>query len=250
MDKDKYLQRINYSHQIIIDDATLKQLHEYHVFSVPFENLDVYYNELFGLELDSIYEKVVVNFRGGFCYELNALFNELLCNIGFKSRIISARIFDDLGNLGPVYDHLSIYVETDKKYLADVGFGDLFIKPLEIREGIQHDGRNLFKIERFDDQNFMLSMCSDQINFHKKYTFSLNEVQISEFNEICLDKQTNPLSYFVRNTVCTKPTSSGRLTLFNNKLIEKRGSDRIERLIDGDNELKIVLKTAFGIEIR
>ncbi len=249
MDRNRYLQRINFTDKISVDDQTLIKLHEHHVFNVPFENLDIHYHRFFKLALDSLYQKVVINFRGGFCYELNVMFNALLCDIGFKSSLIATRIFDDLGNLGPPYDHTSIYVDTGKKYLADVGFGDLFIKPLEMREGVQSDGRNLFKIEKFDDQNFMLSMCSDQTNFHPKYTFSLNEVQINEFDEICTDKQTNPLSYFVKNTICTKPTSAGRLTLFNNKLIEKRGNERIEKLIGSDDELRVALKTLFGIEI-
>ena len=215
MDRNKYLERINYSNKIAINDETLIRLHEHHVMNVPFENLDIHYNKFFDLKLDSLYKKVVVCFRGGFCYELNALFNVLLCDLGFKSRIIAARIFDESGNLGLEYNHMSICVETGKKYLADVGFGDLFTKPLEIRAGIQSDGRNLFKIERFNDQDFVLSMCSDQTNFHKKYTFNLNEVQMNDFYEICLDKQTNPMSYFVKNIICTKPTNTGRLTLFN-----------------------------------
>ncbi len=247
MDRNKYFKRINYLNEIVVDDETLMALHEHHVLHVPFENLDIHYNRCFDLELENLYKKIVVNFRGGFCYELNALFNELLKNIGFKSRIIAARIFDDLGNLGPEYDHMSIYVETNKKYLADVGFGDLFTRPLEIRDGIQSDGRNLFKIEHFNGQDFVLSMCSDQTNFYKKYIFNLKEVQINDFYKICMDKQINPLSYFVRNTVCTKPTNSGRLTLFNNKLIEKRDTEKIEQLISNDAELRTVLKTLFGV---
>jgi N-hydroxyarylamine O-acetyltransferase len=170
------------------------------------------------------------------------------CNIGFKSRIIAARIFDDLGNVGPEYDHMAIYIETDKKYLAEVGFGDLFTKPLKMRDGIQSDGRNLFKIEKINEQDFVLSMCSDQLNFQKKYTFNLNAVKINNFNQICLDKQTNPQSYFVKNTICTKPTHSGRLTLFNDKIIEKRGTDRFEKLIN-KSELKAELKTLFGFDL-
>jgi N-hydroxyarylamine O-acetyltransferase len=247
MDKNEYLKRINYQNEIIVDDETLMQLHEHHVLNVPFENLDVHYKRFFDLALEKLYKKIVVHYRGGFCYELNTLFNELLNNLGFKSSIIAARIFDDLDNLGPEYDHMCLYVETDKKYLADVGYGDLFTKPLEIKEGIQSDGRNLFKIERLKGQNFVLSMCSDLTNFQKKYLFNLKEVQIHEFHKICADKQTNPQSYFVKNTICTKPTSSGRLTLFNNKLIEKRDTERIEQLIHNDAELRRVLKTLFGI---
>jgi N-hydroxyarylamine O-acetyltransferase len=247
MNKNEYLKRINYQNEINVDDETLMQLHEHHVLNVPFENLDVHYKRFFDLALENLYKKIVVQYRGGFCYELNALFNVLLNNLGFKSSIIAARIFDDLDNLGPEYDHMCIYVETDKKYLADVGYGDLFTRPLEIKEGIQSDGRNLFKIEQLKEQDFVLSMCSDQTNFHKKYLFNLKAVPIHEFHKICSDKQTNPQSYFVKNTICTKPTSSGRLTLFNNKLIEKRDTERIEQLIQNDAELRRVLKTLFGI---
>jgi N-hydroxyarylamine O-acetyltransferase len=249
MNRNEYLKRINYLNEIIVDDETLMQLHEHHVLNVPFENLDVHYKRFFDLALENLYKKIVVHNRGGFCYELNALFNALLNNVGFKSSIIAARIFDDLDNLGPEYDHMCLYVETNKKYLADVGYGDLFTRPLEIKEGIQSDGRNLFKIERLKGQDFVLSMCSDQTNFYKKYLFNLKAVQIHEFDKICSDKQTNPNSYFVKNTICTKPTSSGRLTLFNNKLIEKRDTERIEQLIQNDAELRRVLKTLFGITI-
>ncbi len=250
MDRDKYLKRINYLDNVVVNNETLMQLHEHHVLNVPFENLDVHYKKFFDLELANLYKKIVVNFRGGFCYELNALFNELLKSIGFKSKLIEARIFDNLDNVGPKYDHMCIYVETDKKYLVDVGFGDLFITPLEIRVGIQIDSRNSFKIEICNEYDFMLSMSEDGTVFYKKYIFILKEVQINEFYEMCSDKQTNPLSYFVKNTVCTKPTSSGRLTLFNNKLIETHNKERFEQLIHNDIELRTLLKTLFGITIQ
>lgn len=86
MDQQKYFDRINFIDNIIIDDKTWIELHDRHVFNIPLENLDIRYGKLFDLEIASIYEKIVINFRGGFCYELNSLFNSLLCQIGFNSR--------------------------------------------------------------------------------------------------------------------------------------------------------------------
>lgn len=164
--------------------------------------------------------------------------------------MVSSRVFDDAGNPGPEYDHLSLVVELDKKkYLADVGFGDLFIRPIEIREGIQSDGRNFFSIEQFNHDDLMVSMSPDGISFSRKYTFNLREVPIEKFYAPCLDKQTNPDSYFVRNTICTKPTPSGRITLFNDKLIERQDSERIEKVINGDEALRTELFRQFGIVI-
>lgn len=251
MDSEKYLKRIKFTDSIDIDERTLIKLHEHHVFNVPFENVDIYYRKLFDLEVEKIYEKVVVNFRGGFCYELNSVFNVLLHQIGFNSSTISARIIDDSGMLGPEYDHMLICIEmNEKRYLADVGYGDLFTRPLEVKEGIQSDGRNQFMISYFDDQDFVLSMSSDNVRFCKKYRFNLSQVPREKFSGICLDKQTNPSSYFVKNIICTKPTNSGRLTLLNDKLIEKKEDERIEKPIRNDDELRAALKKNFGVLIR
>lgn len=249
MDINKYLKRLNFTNDVSADDATLVQLHEQHVLNVPFENLDIHFHRPFDLEINNLFKKVIDHSRGGFCYELNTLFNALLCSIGFESRIIEARIYDELGNLGPKYDHMAIFVQTDKPYLLDVGFGDLFIRPLEIKDGIQSDGKNHFKIERLDESDFLLSMSSDQTNFHRKYTFNLNVVQHNDFQDICVDKQTNPLSYFVKNTVCTKPTRHGRITVFNNRFIERKGNEKIEQLITDEDDLRAILKAHFGIKM-
>jgi N-hydroxyarylamine O-acetyltransferase len=249
MDVSKYLRRINCPCNINIDEESLFLLHENHILNVPFENLDVYYKKLFDLDIDNLFNKVVINFRGGFCYELNTLFNLLLRNLGFNSKTIAARIFDDQGNLGPEFDHMSIIVETDKKYLLDVGYGDLFLKPLEIKDGVQSDGIKFFEIEKHDGENFLLSMSSDNKVFEKKYSFNLSEVQASDFNDICLFKQSNPNSYFVKNTICTKPTQYGRLTVFNNKFIEKINNDRVEKTICNDTELNDVLLAHFNIRV-
>ncbi|MDJ1497358.1 arylamine N-acetyltransferase [Cytophagaceae bacterium DM2B3-1] len=249
MDITSYLQRILFSGPIVPDTQTLIAIHEQHIYQVPFENLDVRYNQLFSLQLEKVYEKIVTQMRGGFCYELNLIFNWLLNKIGFSSKLISSRIFDDAGNPGPEFDHMLVHVKTDREYLADVGYGDLFIRPLEIRAGVQSDGRNFFKIEKYNDENFLLSMSPNGIKFQKKYIFNLMHVTPDAFEEICLYKQTNPESYFVKNTICTKPTKTGRVTIFNNKLIEKTTSRRFEDTITDENHLKKLLRTKFGIEL-
>ncbi len=232
-----------------VDDETLKNLHRHHIMNVPFENLDIHYHKLFDLELSNIYSKVVDNSRGGFCCELNYLFNSFLKALGFSTKIISSRVFDSEGIPGPEFDHMSIYVRTERDYIADVGFGDLFVRPLEIKEGVQDDGRNQFLIEPNQRREYTLSMSSDGLNFQKKYVFSLKEV-VEYFKKPCLDKQTNPESYFVKNMVCTLATESGRVTLFNDKLIRKTYAERSEISILSDMDLQIQLKENFNIEIR
>ncbi|MDR7129314.1 N-hydroxyarylamine O-acetyltransferase [Algoriphagus sp. 4150] len=250
MNKAKYLERIDYTDGIDATDDVLTELHKKHVYQIPFENLDVYYSRRFDLDIERIYKKVINDRRGGFCYELNLLFNKLLTGIGFTSRIIASRIIDQDGTLGPELDHMAIYVKTEKEFLLDVGYGDLFITPLEIRSGVQYDGRNYFQIDKWNQQEYLLSMSADGVDFSKRYTFSLDVVNAEDFDAICLDKQTNPDSYFVKNVICTKPTETGRVTIFNDKFMERKGELRIETPILGEDGLTRYLKDKFSIMIR
>jgi N-hydroxyarylamine O-acetyltransferase len=247
MDIQRYLNRIKFNQDVHVDYETFASIHEHHLFEVPFENLDIHYGRRFDLQLDNVYKKIVNDFRGGFCYELNFLFATLLNELGFSAKMIASRIFDEHGNAGPEYDHMSVHVTLNEEYLGDVGFGDLFLKPLQLKPGPQYDGRNFFNIKKIAEKDYVLSMSSDGINYQAKYTFNLTETSIGSFGEMCIDKQTNPDSYFVKNTICTKPTNQGRVTLFNSKLIEKRNEERIITMIADGQHLRDQLKERFGI---
>ncbi len=73
MNTQSYLKRINYHQPLKADKATLFQLHQAHLYNVPFENLNIQYNIPIVLTKDALYQKVVAGRRGGFCYEMNGL---------------------------------------------------------------------------------------------------------------------------------------------------------------------------------
>jgi N-hydroxyarylamine O-acetyltransferase len=251
MNVASYLNRIGYSGATTPGLLTLMQLHEQHMKLVPFENLDIHYKRPFTLALDEIFNKVVSGKRGGFCYEVNLLFNELLTMLGFQSRTIAARIYRDNGDLGPALDHMSVNVTLEKDYLVDVGFGDLFVRPLEIGEtDVQFDGRSYFRIAALNNGLYDISMSRDNVAFEKKYQFAMSPVDVRDFEPHCIDKQVNPESHFVRNTICTRITDNGRITIFNEKLTERTGAGpRIDTMINSDEELRMHLREKFGIEI-
>src|SRR5271157_4958068 len=73
------------------------------------------------LEPPLLYEKIVVRRRGGFCYELNGLFSQLLTALGFQVQMLSARVRRDDGGFGPEFDHMLLKVELEQPWLVDVG---------------------------------------------------------------------------------------------------------------------------------
>ena len=132
MEVSSYLDRIGYHGPKVPGVATLLALHRAHLLNVPFENLDIPLGKRITLSIPSLYEKIVLRNRGGFCYELNGLFCWLLERLGFHVTMHSARVFDSK-KPGPEFDHLVLQVQVETKWLADVGFGDLFLEQHQLR---------------------------------------------------------------------------------------------------------------------
>src|SRR5438552_2368577 len=130
MNIDAYLKRINYRGSLAPTAQTLQQLQVAHLLTVPFENLSIHSAEPIILGDDALFEKIVVRRRGGFCYELNGLFAALLRELGFEVAMLSAQVADAQGTFGPDFDHMTLLVNQDERWLADVGFGDSFSEPL------------------------------------------------------------------------------------------------------------------------
>ncbi len=78
MDVEAYLQRINYRGGSDPSLETLSALHRAHMLGVPFENLDISLERAIVLNEDLLFDKIINRHRGGFCFELNALFSALL----------------------------------------------------------------------------------------------------------------------------------------------------------------------------
>ncbi|HMB24424.1 MAG TPA: arylamine N-acetyltransferase, partial [Anaerolineales bacterium] len=110
MDIPLYLARIQYTQPLQPDAQTLRELHLAHMLNVPFENLDIGLKRPIRLSEAALWDKIIVQRRGGFCYELNGLFALLLKEIGFRVTYLNARVYNREGSLGIDFDHLTLLV--------------------------------------------------------------------------------------------------------------------------------------------
>lgn len=252
MDIAPYLKRIDYQDTPRLDLPTLEALQWHHLFCVPFEDIDVHLKTPINLRVSDIFHKVVVNNRGGYCYELNALFAALLVHIGFEVSIISARVKN--GNIfGKEYDHMALLVKIEgKEWLCDVGFGNFSLKPLLLKEGLaQNDGRDDYRIAEYGIVDGEVYLVVERYKaslkqFVPEYIFSLNRREVKDFEAMNVWQQTSPDSHFVQNFICSKPTKEGRISIINNHFIHTFQSSKTQRVIS-EEERKILLETLFGI---
>ena len=79
MNSATYLQRVGYAGPAHPTEDTLDRLIGLHQQAVPFENIDIVrLHRPIVLDRARLYGKIVGERRGGFCYELNGLFDQLL----------------------------------------------------------------------------------------------------------------------------------------------------------------------------
>jgi N-hydroxyarylamine O-acetyltransferase len=249
MNCEKYLQRIgtdqtNFSANL----ENLKLLQKNHLLNVPFENLDIHWKRPISLSNEKFYRKIVEEKRGGFCYELNGLFYDLLTELGFQSKIISARVSRNDGSFGAEFDHLAILTKiADEEFLVDVGFGDFTVEPLKFISDIEQTDKNgTFLIRKFDDDYFEV-VKNDGDNWQSEYIFKNIERNLSEFTEMCNFHQTSPESHFTRGKVCSILTENGRKTLTDNKFIETIKGEKTEIAVDLEEEFNIILHKEFNL---
>lgn len=249
VDLPLYLARIAYSGPTERTAATLRAIHRAHLIAVPFENLDISLGRKIVPNEDAILNKVVALHRGGFCYELNYAFAALLRALGFGVTLLSARVSRADGSEGPEFDHLTLRVDLDEPWLADVGFGDSFLEPLRMEPGIeQSDPAGLFRLAQHGDRIYM-ERAEVEVLWKPQYSFSLQPRQLEDFADMCHFHQTSPDSHFTQNRICTRATADGRITLSGLKLITTNKGHREERLLTSEEERIKILKEQFGISL-
>lgn len=250
MDIPSYLDRIAYTGELSPTIEVLTTLQETHLMTVPFENLDIHYRQK--IDLAHSYQKIVRDHRGGFCYELNSLFYQLLKSIGFTVKMVSARAYDPEKGFGPEFDHLAIIASINKeRFLVDVGFGEFALHPLKIEFGTeQKDPRGIFTIATYDDQYAVVKKKDQADQFIPEYIYSEKERQLTDFTEMCNYHQTHPASHFTQKRVCSLPTREGRITLKGNTLKITASAGVTEKELQSEEEVEQVLWDYFKIKLR
>jgi N-hydroxyarylamine O-acetyltransferase len=247
LDIPAYLDRINYRGPLGPSLETLRGLQLAHLLSVPFENLSIHYHQPIVLEDEALFSKIVTRRRGGFCYELNGLFAALLRELGFQVDMLAARVANAAGEFGPDFDHMTLMVNLDELWLADVGFGDSFREPLLI--GMPEDQLQSGRSYRItsDKSGFVLWQRQDEEDWKAQYSFTLQPFAYPDYAAMCHYHQTSSESHFTQGRICTRATPAGRNTLSELRFISTESGNRQERLLDNEEEYAMALTEHFGV---
>jgi N-hydroxyarylamine O-acetyltransferase len=127
--------------------AGLQALHEAHVRTFTFDNIDVLLEQHPGVELPDVQAKFVGRGRGGYCFEHATLFGGVLAALGYDVQRRLARVGDVTAS---ARTHCVLVIQVEgTSWLADPGFGLSLLHPIRLEDGAQDDhGGWAYRLQR------------------------------------------------------------------------------------------------------
>lgn len=224
--------------------------------SIPFENVDPLLRRPVRIELDAVFDKLVTQRRGGYCFELNTLLAAALTALGFIVTPLAARVRWGVPETVPTMtSHMLLRVEVaHQSYLADVGFGG----PTPFRA---------MPLSAPMDDSFPYRLASSPPEaagsaFHsydmeargdagwiKLYRFDLTPQPWIDYVPRNWYVSTHPDSVFLHRLMAARTDAGTRVTLANGELAERApdGTVRRQRLETPEAVVQI-LSERFGVQ--
>ena len=258
-DVEAYLKRMNYTGSREVCLQTLNDLIYTHQCNVPFENLDCCdYHIPISLDINHLYEKVVLKRRGGYCFELNGLFMALLRAMGFDAWSAMCRVAATFTELRPI-KHRGIMVRLDGKlYYCDVGLGGPMAPFAVALDGTRQTVRGeTYWIEELAEEGWYLlrrlsgaGLADDGLTTgveRNVVVFSKQAFMAEDFEAYSYQCWAFPDSRFVTRRNINIRTADGYINLVNDELTVCKNRVLTTTKV-APEELETVLRDIYGLE--
>lgn len=248
----RYLQRLGYDAPPPPTLATLAELQRRHTEQFAFETLANLTRAPVALDLDSLQRKLLHDGRGGYCYELNGLFQALLRELGFELRALAGRVLmggpeDAL----PARTHLVALVRVDGvEYLADVGFGGMVpTAPLRLDlRAPQPTPHEPYRLDLREDGYLLRALVGGQ--WRALYVFDLQAQAPIDLEVGNWYVSAHPSSPFRDQLLVARTGPGWRKTLDNTRFAWHRlGQPSLRRELEGPRAVMAVLEQEFGLRL-
>lgn len=238
VDLGAYFDRIGYHGPADPTLAVLRQLHELHPATIPFEAIDVLLDRGVDISPQAVDAKLIERRRGGYCYEQNGLFARVLKAIGFDIEGLAAHVrwMSEPGTPPPPLTHRVLRVTIDgTPWLADVGFGSAVpTAPLRMDsidpQPTQHE---TFRIVPMGPQHLLQALVEDE--WKPVYSIGAEPWLDGQYEMANWYTSTHPVSHFRHRLIVTRTTPEARHILADGRLTIRRPDGSAEkRFLDAD----------------
>lgn len=247
MDVEAVLRRIGLDERRAPTVEGLRRVHRAYVSSVPYEDIAVQLGESAPLDVDALAERLLTGGRGGYCFEVNGVLAALLEDLGFAvTRHESVVALDDRGRDAPT-NHLALIVVAEgRRFLAEAGWGEGWLEPLELHPGPHTAGPFTWTVSEVDGGWWI-----DQHAWGSTPGFfvAAREATLADFAAPHAHLSTSPESHFTRTLLVEQPHDDHIVTL-RSRTLRRRGPALDEQEVLPDRTaFAAALRDRFGITL-
>jgi len=222
----------------------VRTLQKRHLETFSFNNIAVLLGKDISLDINDIMEKIVIKNLGGYCFEHNALMYEVLQSLGFKVRILIAKVLNNEEKDMPRTHRVTLLEWEGEYYLVDVGFG--MITPQTILNIHQKEEQNGYRVVCLTNGQYQLEWLKDNGSF-VLYRFDLAHYGHADCVMGNFYSSKHPNAVFVNNFVISLRKEEVTLS-FRNGVYHRIAKDatQIEK-IETLEALVFMMEKEFGI---
>ena len=253
VDLKSYFKRVGYKGTPSHSLDTLRELHRLHTQAIAFENLNSFFGIPVKLDMQSLQQKILHEQRGGYCFEQNILFRNVLESLGFSVRGLAARVlWNQPEEAITRRSHMLLMIQfKDENYIADVGFGAMTLtSPMILRSGmVQQTAHEPYRLIQHEEGYYFLQ--AEVRNAWKTlYRFDLEEQFLIDYDMANWYISNHPKSGFVTGLVAARTATALRYTLNNNVFkVHLLGGEMKSHTISTVPELRIILEDKFLLKL-
>lgn len=231
------------------DPAFLIDMTQRHVARFAFSSVGPRLGDDLPLDLDSLYSRIVVQKRGGYCFEQNGLFYEILEELGFAVSLYLCRVIHNQ-DIHPGLTHRITMVELDgERYVADVGFGPMGPrKPVSMSKTELRDEHRVFRIAEPRTGEYHMQTLKDG-EFYSLYRFELSRYGQMDCELGHFYSHKHPKASFVNDLVASRIMDHEVRSLRNREYWVIAPSGEQKNNVSDAHQLKTILRDEFDIQI-
>lgn len=231
----------------------LNELIESYLLNNTFNNIQILLTnrEILKLDEDSLDKKIEREKKGGYCFEHNQHFFNLLKRADYKVQRVLGRVVYGDNKAEPPRTHQASLVSLESgNYIVDVGFGPYtpgVAVPVSGEEVKAING-NIYRIVKLNSMDFQLEVKRGE-EYFSLYQFNLVKYVDADFKLANYYTNTHNDSKFVKSLILSQLTNAGVKFLNNFIFTKMNGAEREDFEMTNRDELYKVIEDNFDISM-
>ncbi len=232
-----------------LDFEFLREVVGRHVATFAFSSVGCRLGENMPLDYESLFSRIVVRRRGGYCFEQNGLLYEILGELGFSPKLYLARVIYNQ-DIHPGLTHrISVIEYGGQRYVLDVGFGPLGPRvPVLLSASETRDNGKVFRVEEIGPGEYHMQVIKDG-DFFSLYRFEFARYGQADCELGHFYSHRHPDAAFVNHLVVSRILAGETRSLRDLEYWVVINSEKQITQIGDSEQLKQILVAELGVQV-